>query len=120
MDSRAYIILLGDACCVTLCGMINVNWLTHARACVLFSYPPQDLILGMGAIQVSSSRNGAKSRKQSRKSRSTGTRATRAPASVSAATLWAFRSVAVENDHRGVDIMPIHVFNTFDDPLVKA
>jgi len=24
-------------CRVALCGAINVNWLTHARACVLFS-----------------------------------------------------------------------------------
>jgi hypothetical protein len=34
---------------VALCEAANVNWLTHARACVLFS-APEDLILGMGAI----------------------------------------------------------------------
>jgi hypothetical protein len=36
---------------------------------------PEDLILGMGAIQVSSSRKGAKGRTHGRKSRSTGTKA---------------------------------------------
>ena len=36
---------------------------------------PEDLILGMGAIQVTSSRKGAKSRTYSRKLRSTGTKA---------------------------------------------
>jgi hypothetical protein len=36
MRRREFITLLGG---VALCGAINVNWLTHARACVLFSQP---------------------------------------------------------------------------------
>ena len=34
MRRREFITLLGG---VALFGAINVNWLTHARACVLFS-----------------------------------------------------------------------------------
>jgi len=54
---------------------IDVNWLTHASACVLSSQPPQGLILGMGAIQVTSSRKEAKSRTHGRKSRTSTLRA---------------------------------------------
>jgi hypothetical protein len=55
-------------------GPINVNWLTPlGPACYFLS--PEDLILGMVAIQVTSSRKGAKSRKRGLKSRSTRTKA---------------------------------------------
>jgi hypothetical protein len=36
MKRREFITLLGGRR-VALCGAINVNWLTHGRACVLFS-----------------------------------------------------------------------------------
>jgi transcriptional regulator with GAF, ATPase, and Fis domain len=55
----------------------HVNWLTHSRARVIFSQPRKAGIFGMGATQVTSSRKGAKSQTHGRKSRSTGTKATR-------------------------------------------
>jgi GAF domain-containing protein len=51
----------------------NVNWLTHARACVIFFYPEMP-DPRLGVIQVTSSRKGAKSRTAGRKSRSAETK----------------------------------------------
>src|SRR5262249_4706328 len=71
---REFISLLGGAAVAWPCVGDECE-LAHIRSGLRAIFlAPEDVILGMGAIQVTSSRKGAKSRKHSLKSRSTGTK----------------------------------------------